>query len=503
VYRPGSAPASFKTLMFGVARWANLLPAFPILLAMAICPPRHLDAQESESNDRPLVLCLRLENEAITPAVAQFLHRCMKQAQSEKAECLVIVLDTPGGLVESTREIVKEILTDPTCVVVFVAPSGARAASAGTFITLAAHVAAMAPGTTIGAAHPVQVGGLPITPGQPSSTPPQSPGDDEPASSDGPSSGKPSVFEEKIVNDTVAWVRSLAELRDRNAEWAATAVTESTAVTASEALKQRVIDLMADDLEDLLSKIDGREVRLDEKTVSLKTADSEVREIEMWWGEQLLATISNPNIAFLLLIFGFYGVLFEFYSPGWGVAGTTGLVCLLLSFYGLSVLPIDYLGLALIAIALALLVAEMFVPSHGALTVGGAVCLVLGGLMLVDSPAGFLRVSTGVVLAVASATAAIVLTLAVGIVRAHRSRVLTGAEGIVTETAIAKETFSRQGEGYWGTVLVHGELWRATSKEPVLFGQCLAIEGRDGLTLMVCGDGKPPGQTRSEGSSDS
>jgi membrane-bound serine protease (ClpP class) len=358
-------------------------------------------------------------------------------------------------------------------VVVFVAPSGARAASAGLFITLASHVAAMAPGTHIGAAHPVQIGTLPIAPPQPA--------DDEEKKTD----RQPSPIEEKSVNDTKAWARSLAELRDRNAEWAELAVTESRSITAQAAVDQHVVDLIATDLSDLLRKLDGREVSLQQDQVRLETKDAALDDFEMWWGERLLGVISSPNIAFLLLIFGFYGVLFEFYSPGWGVAGTLGAVLLLLGFFGLAVLPLNYAGLALLALALALFVAEAFVVSYGALTVGGIICLILGGLMLVDSPVGFMRVSMAVVIPVAVGTGIITFLLLGSVIKAHRGRVQTGAEGLIGSLGVAKNDFEAAGDRFQGTIWVHGEYWRALSAGAVRMGQQVSVVDREGLTLNV------------------
>lgn len=338
----------------------------------------------------------------------------------------------------------------------------------------------MAPGTHIGAAHPVQLGGLPISPPQSPRSPPAGDSDEEQ-----PQTVPSSPLEAKIVNDTVAWARALAELRGRNAEWAARAVTDSISATASEALAEGVVDLMADNLDGLLAQLDGREVLLPQGTVKLRTAGATIRVLEMWWGERLLAAISNPTIAFLLLILGFYGILFEFYTPGWGVSGTLGVLCLVLAFFGLAVLPVNYVGLLLIGLGLALFVAEAFVTSFGLLAFGGAVCLVLGGVMLVDSPIGFMRVSLGVVIPIAAATALITVFLVGSVVRAHRRPATTGGEGLIGTAAVAQDAFAHTGELYVGTVLVHGELWQAVSTGPVPSGQVLEVQDRDGLTLAV------------------
>ena len=297
----------------------------PTILLMCLAVSVFALGQEHQSSEavshRPLVVHFQLDDQPITPATVRCMQRVLQQAVELDAECLVIELNTPGGVLQSTQEFVTDILGSKVPIVVYVSPSGARAASAGVFITLASHVAAMAPGTRIGAAHPVAVGGLPFSPRP------------EPAEESAePKDDKLTAMEQKLVNDTVAWAKSLAELRDRNADWAVQAVTESSVLVATEAVQQRVVDLEATDLRDLLRQIDGREVSLDRNgrpvSIQLRTADATIREIEMWWGERLLAVISDPNVALLLMIFGVYGILFEFYSPGWGVAGTLGVVSL-------------------------------------------------------------------------------------------------------------------------------------------------------------------------------
>lgn len=456
------------------------LLALCTVLVLSIGPFPVARADDAPAKERPVVLQIRLDDQAITPITARFIQRAIEKAEQDEAECLILVLDTPGGLVDATRQIVKDMLRSKIPVVVYVAPSGARAASAGVFITLAGHVAAMAPGTNIGAAHPVQIGGLPSSP------PPQE--DKE----KGESRRGATPMEEKVLNDTVAWARSLAELRGRNADWAERAVKESRSVAASEAVKDRAVDLTADNLDDLLTKLDGRPVTLPRGTVKLRTAGAEVRTFEMWWGDRILGVLSNPNVAFLLMIFGFYGVLFELYTPGWGVAGTVGVICLVLAFFALAVLPINYVGLALIALALALFVAEVFVTSYGFLTLGGVACLVLGGLMLVESPVGFQRVSLGVLIPIALATAGITFFLVGSIVQAHRGRVQTGSEEMLGSEVHADGDFVFDGQHFAGMVRVHGELWKAISATQVTANQVLKVLQRDGLTLSVQGIEQKP-----------
>jgi len=438
-----------------------------------------LVAGTAASDTPPQVLVARLENEAITPATVRFLERVITSAADREAECLVIVLDTPGGLVDSTRVLVKAILSSPVPIVVYVAPSGGRAASAGVFITIAAHVAAMAPGTNIGAAHPVPLGGLPVAP--PGREPPRPDGRESPESE--PAAATPA--EAKTVNDTVAWARSLAELRGRSSDWVERAVVESVSVPAGEAVTVGAVDLVADDLAELLRQIDGREVQLPAGVRTLRTAGADVVEEPMWWGERALAALANPTLAFLLLMIGFYGVLFELYSPGWGVPGTLGVVCLALSFFSLAVLPVRFAGLLLITVGLAMFVAEVFATAYGALALGGVTCIVLGGLMLVESPAGFVGVSLNVLLPFAVATGLITFLLVAGVMRAHRRRAATGAEGQLGAVAVAEADFQPAPGGHAGTVWMHGEHWQATSAEAVPRAAQLEVVGRDGLTLRV------------------
>jgi membrane-bound serine protease (ClpP class) len=434
-----------------------------------------------------LVYVARLEDEAITPAVAHFIERALRETRMGGGQCLVIELDTPGGLLESTQRIVKDIISSPVPVVVYVSPSGARAASAGVFITLSSHVAAMAPGTRIGAAHPVQFGGLPVGPPSP-----------QPGKENGPRTDQVhSPMEEKIVNDSKAWARGLAKLRHRNEQWAQDAVEKSESLTASEAVEKHVVDLIAADLTDLLNKINDRQVTvktgtIEQNTVELRTSKAQTVELEMWWGERLLAVISNPNVALLLMMFGVYGILHELFSPGWGISGTLGVISLLLAFFGLSVLPINYAGLALVLVSLALFAAEPFFVSHGALAVGGIVCLILGGTMLVDSPTGFMKVSLAVLVPLAVGTATVVVFLVSRIVKAQRSAVQIGGASILGWEAKAMEPFEREGKSFRGRVLTRGEWWNATSAFPVAAGETVQIEGRDGLTLLVRSNGRSP-----------
>ncbi len=462
-----------------LARLTAVIPLF--VLALLSTPFTSPTGREAP------VLLVRIQNEPITPVTARFVSRALTDARNNGAQCLVIELDTPGGLMDSTQRIVTDILNSPIPVIVYVSPTGGRAASAGLFITLSSHIAAMSPGTRIGAAHPVQLGGLPTAPEKPSSV------DDE--EKDDEAVKISSAMEEKLVNDTVAWARSLAQLRNRNAEWAELAVTESQSLTATEAVEQNVVEFQASSLKDLLQQVDRHEVLVSRdglpQQVTLKTAAAQVEVLEMWWGEKLLMVLANPNLTLLLMMFGVYGILYELYSPGWGVAGTLGVVSLVLAFFGLSVLPINYAGLALIGVAIALLFAEVFVTSYGSLAIAGIACLILGSTMLVDSPGGFLKVSLSLVVPLAIATGLIVVFLVAGVVRAQRGRVQTGSEGLMGMSATARNKFSSVADEYTGQVSIHGEIWNARCTQPVSEGDELIVKDRDGLTLLVSTRPKP------------
>lgn len=451
-----------------------------ILLAGLLAAGSGLEAASAQ--DGPVAV-LSIENEAITPVVTRYLERGLREARETGVQAVVIELDTPGGLMESTQQIVRSLVESPLPVIVYVSPSGGRAASAGVFITLSAHVAAMAPGTHIGAAHPVSLGGG--APGTPSTDP------DTAATPE--VSGPSDVMGEKVVNDAVAWARSLAELRERNADWAARAVSESSSITAAEAARDGVVDLVATNRAELLERIDGRAVVTTTDSVALATSGAEIRELPMWWGERVLGAVSNPNVAFLLMVFGFYGLLFELYTAGWGVGGTVGAICLVLAAFGLSVLPINFAGLALIVLGLGLLVAEAFVTSYGTLTIGGALCMVFGALMLVDTPVEMMQVSASIAVPVALATSAIAFFLVSSAIRAHRAPVHTGSSGMIGERAVASTSFEARGDRYEGMVRTHGELWSARSAQAVEKGEELRVVAREGLTLEVeRSDGRSP-----------
>lgn len=418
---------------------------------------------------------IHIQDYIIHPVTAEYIERAIHQAETEKAQGLLIVLDTPGGLLQTTRGIVKEIMNAEVPVIVYVAPAGARAASAGVFITLAAHVAAMAPTTHIGAAHPVQLGeggeGGPLKKIGESM-------EKEKREKPDPKSKNPMT--DKILQDTLAWVETIAKARDRNVRWAKKAVEESVSITAEEAKKIGVIDLIASSEEELLKKLDGREIRLPQKTVILATQEAPVISIPMNWRQSILNILINPNIAYILMILGFYGLLFEITHPGsWG-PGIAGLICILLAFYSFHIIPPNFAGIILTGLGLLLFAAEVFVASHGLLALGGIVCLFLGGLFLVDAPAEFLKVSLQVIVPAIVGSLLLLGLLLTLVVKSQRRKTVTGEEGLVSLHGVADTELNPEGQ-----VSVEGEIWNAVAETPVRKGEKVAILGVENLKLRV------------------
>jgi membrane-bound serine protease (ClpP class) len=402
----------------------------------------------------------------IGPATSDFFVRKLRDATASGAELVVVTIDTPGGLDTAMRDMVQAILASDVPVVTYVAPSGARAASAGTFLVYASHVAAMAPATNLGAATPVQVGG-------PS---PDKSGDKQGADS----KPEPSATERKAMNDSIAYIRGLAELRGRNVEWATSAVRDAESLPADEALAAGVVDLKAADLPELLRALDGRKVKLKTREVELRTAGLVLRQVEPDWRTNLLSLLTNPNVAYLLMLIGIYGLLLEGYNPGAVLPGVVGAICLLLALFAFQVLSVNYAGLALIALGVVLIVAESFVPSFGALGFGGIIAFVIGSVMLLDNEVPGFSIAWQLIGAMGLAGALVLLAIVSFAVRARRRPVVSGAEGLSREIAEAVEDFDRQ-----GLVRVHGELWTAVSTEPVRAGQRLKVRKVDGLVIQV------------------
>ena len=388
----------------------------------------------------------------IAPSLAEFFVSAIRKAEDGGAHAIIFELDTPSGLDTSMRVIIKEILRSPAPVIIYVSPSGARAASAGAFITIAAHVAAMAPGTNIGAAHPVQMGG-----GE---------ADEE--------------MTRKIENDAAAYIRGLAERRGRNAIWAEDAVRKSVSATATEALRLKVIDVVAENRADLLAKIDGRTVETGAGKITLKTKTAKIVEVEMSFRDKILSIISNPTIAYILLILGMAGLYFELSTPGAILPGVLGGICLILAFYAFQTLPINYAGLLLIILGVILFIAEVKVVSHGILTIGGIAALILGSLMLIDSPAPFLQISLSAILGVTAATTAFFVFAIGAVFRAHRRQPATGREGLVGQAGVARTRLNPD-----GLIFIRGEIWNATCAEGVEPGEQVQVTSVAGLKLKV------------------
>lgn len=448
-------------------------------------------------------------------ATAEYIINGIDEANERNGKLVIIRMDTPGGLVDPTRDIVSRILSSEVPVATYVSPGGARAASAGTYIVLASHIAAMAPTTHLGAATPVSLGGEDAPSQSPFGNPPaedESSGDggngdsdaspdentdensaeddagsDAESEADKNSGGQPgSAMDRKVLNDAIAYIRGLADAHGRNADWAENAVTEGATLTADKALEMNVIDLIAADQAELLAAVNGRTVKVNNRETTIETEDVTVERIEPSWRIKVLSTIANPQVALLLMIVGLYGLLFEGYNPGAIVPGVVGVICLLLAAYALQVIPVNYAGLALIVLGIVLIVAEAFVPSFGALGLGGIAAFVFGAIMMFDSGVPGYGISITFVLSVAIVAGLLLLWMVMFLVKLRNRGAVSGEELIEKSIAVARESFTSE-----GFVWLEGELWQASSPVPVQQGQRVRVRRIDGLKLRVepLGDG--------------
>jgi len=400
-------------------------------------------------------IVLNIDDCIINPVVYEYIHQGLKKASLEEASIIIIKLDTPGGLLESTRKIVKEILNSKIPVVVFVYPQGARAASAGVFITISAHISCMSPSTTIGAAHPVMM-----------------------------NNSWGNVDEElrkKIINDTLSWVESIAKKRSRNINWVKKAVEKSVSIDEEEALKLKVIDLIAKDIPQLLEKLDGRRVKIDDlKYATLHTKDMQIIEFNMNLRQKILNALVNPQIAYILMLLGFFGLLYEVTHPGFGFPGIFGIVSLILSFYAFQILPVNYAGVALIVLGLVLLVVELLTPTFGIFTLGAGICLVLGSLMLFNQKAPFLRISLELIIGIVASLCLITLFLLTKVAIVQRKKPLTGKESLIGKVGVALTDINKKGK-----VEIEGSIWTALSQDYIKKDEEVIVERMEGLKLWV------------------
>lgn len=470
---PGPSLRSVRLLVWGA------LVLWPLWM-LAAAPPAPTPAASAK---RVVVLPIK---GAIGPVTDDYVRSGIARAHELQAALVVLQMDTPGGLDTSMRTIIKEIIGSPVPVATYVAPPGARAASAGTYIFYASHIAAMAPGTNLGAATPVQIGGP--APGRDDKPREEPAKKDKSKAKDDAAKDKEEkpaplgsdAMTHKAVNDAVAYIRGLAQMRGRNADWAEKAVREAASLPADEAVKVGVADFIAVDLNDLLAKAEGRQVEVQGKKIRLALKGAVIETVEPDWRQKLLAVITDPNVAYILMMLGVYGLFFELWNPGYVLPGVIGGICLLLALYAFQVLPVNYAGLGLILLGIAFIVAEAFMPSFGALGIGGVVAFVAGSIILLDTGVEGYGIAWELITVVALVSSAVLFGTVALAMRARKQAVVSGAEEMIGATGEALESFADRG---W--VQVHGERWLARTTKPVASGQRVRVMAREGLTLIV------------------
>ncbi|WP_036301483.1 NfeD family protein [Methylomarinum vadi] len=442
---------------------------FGLLMLLIVTATVHGETESNQTTTQAVIIQLDI-HDVIGPATADYFERNLQKAIDGKAMAVLLQMDTPGGLDVSMRQIIKQIISSPIPVISYVAPGGARAASAGTYILYASHIAAMAPATNLGAATPVQIGGF------------GSLGDDKENGNNKEGNKKPldDPMSHKMVNDAAAYIRGLAKMRGRNEQWAEQAVREAASLSAEEALKLNVIDILANDVDDLLRQLQGRKVKVNNREITFDTSRVVIKKIQPDWRSEFLAVITNPSIAYILLMVGIYGLVFEFSNPGSIVPGTIGGICLLLALYALQLLPINYAGMALILLGIGLMIAEAFVPSIGILGLGGVVAFVIGSIILMDTEVPGFGIDLGLIAGFALSSAAFFI-IAIGLLIKSRHRpIVSGKEEMLGCVGEALSDFSGT-----GMIRIHSENWRARCSRPLHKNEKVKVTAIEGLMLRV------------------
>lgn len=446
----------------------NIPVKFGTLLILIFALVSATSAQNTQTENVAILLNV---NGAIGPATSEYIQRGINLSDEQNAELVIIRLDTPGGLDKSMRGIIKAILASSRPVVTYVAPRGARAASAGTFLLYASHIAAMAPGTNLGAASPVSIGGgLPISP------PTQSPDDDEQADAQ---AGQDTMTK-KITSDAIAYIRSLAQLRGRNIDFAEQAVREAATLTATEAKEQQVIDIVANNVEDLLQQLNGRSVTVQGQSYDLGTENIRIETIAPNWRIKFLAVITDPSVAYILLLIGIYGLFFEFANPGFIVPGVVGAIAIMLALYALQMLPINYAGLGLICLGILFMVAEIFMPSFGALGMGGVIAFIAGSILLMDTTLPAYQIAWPLIMAMALANALFFFIIVGMAVKARNRRIVSGQEYLLDKVGETLEDITETGQAR-----IQGEIWTVHTAAPLKRGDAVRVIAVEGIHLTV------------------